>query len=58
MGCETKRHKRVPCGLGMGFSMVPIWVNPTKYLATPSLGAAGGQLTALQWHGIMIVCVL
>ena len=33
MGCETKQHKRVPCGLDMGFNMVPIWVSPTKYLA-------------------------
>ena len=32
MGYKTRQHKRVPCGLDMGFNMVPIWVSPAGCL--------------------------
>jgi len=32
MGYGTKQHKRVPCGVDMGFNMVSMMVSLTEYL--------------------------
>ena len=47
MGCETKQHKRVPCGLGMGFGYTK------TYRATGSVCSVIGRWAGFIWSAVI-----